>query len=67
LLAATIEVGDTVGDGIDAFGFHEDSCGEKSKLYAQQRVGRPSQTQADSVLADVLTSGLPLIKAVNNG
>jgi hypothetical protein len=67
LLAATIEVGDTVGDGIDAFGFHGNSRSEKRKLYAQQRAGRPSQTQADSALADVLTSGLPLIKAVNNG
>jgi hypothetical protein len=26
LLATTGDVGDTVGDGIDAFGFHDNSC-----------------------------------------
>jgi hypothetical protein len=26
LLATTGEVGDTVGDGVDAFGFHDCSC-----------------------------------------
>jgi hypothetical protein len=26
LLATTGEIGDTVGDGVDAFGFHDNSC-----------------------------------------
>jgi hypothetical protein len=36
LLATTGKVGDTVGNGVDAFGFHDYSCAEciKDELYA---------------------------------
>ncbi|MDP2132174.1 MAG: hypothetical protein Q8J99_01030 [Sulfuritalea sp.] len=35
MLATTGKVGDTVGDGVDAFGFHDISCARlKKELYA---------------------------------
>lgn len=58
MLAAPVEVGDTIGEGIDAFGFHENSRSEKRELYVV--------TVSGAVFgADVLTSAIPLTEAAN--
>jgi hypothetical protein len=41
LLAATIEVGDTVGDGVDAFGFHGGSRISENRIIPAGRAPPP--------------------------